>query len=71
MRDHVKRLENMEKSLISKPLIVLARLPSGQEVEVSTRECVALQGDFIRVISGGSLSDLDYLLNEIFKNSVI
>lgn len=54
-----KRLEEIEKANIKKPLIVLACTDSGEEIEIPMRECLDREDThFIRVISGNSLEDL-------------
>jgi hypothetical protein len=63
--DIIKRLEQIERIYKDDPLIVLARLDSGEEVELTMREMLEKNGQFIRVISGSSTEDLKLFLNAV------
>ena len=66
-RDIIKRLEDLEAQYKEDPLIVLARLDTGEEVKMPMRELVTRSdADFIRVVSGNSLKDAELYLS---KNS--
>ena len=60
----VKRLEDLEAQYKEDPLIVLARLDTGEEVKMPMRELVTRSdADFVRVVSGGSIKDADMYLS--------
>ena len=59
----IKRLEEVEAKYKQDPLIVLARLDSGEEVKMPMRELLEREdAQFIKVIAGSSLEDLDLFL---------
>ena len=61
----VKRLEDLEAQYKEDPLIVLARLDTGEEVKMPMRELVTRSdADFIRVVSGSSLKDAELYLSK-------
>ena len=59
----LKELESRVDRIRSKHLMVLARTPDGQEQVMSVKECIEANADFIRVVSGNDLHDLDELLD--------
>lgn len=63
----IKRLEDLERNSFQKPLIILARnLDSGEEFKMTVKEFIATPGlDFVKVITGGNLIDLDRLLENL------
>ena len=66
----VKRLEDLEAQYKEDPLIVLARLDTGEEVKMPMRELVTRSdADFVRVVSGGSIKDADMYLST-FRNVI-
>ena len=59
----LKRLERIEEKYKEDPLIVLARMDSGEEVNMPMRELLEREdAQFIKVIGGSSLKDLELLL---------
>lgn len=59
----IKRLECLEARFKKYPLIVLARLGTGEEVKISMREYLDTpEADFIKVVAGNSIEDLDLFL---------
>ena len=59
----LKRLEDLERLYKQDPLIVLARTDSGEEIKITMRECLEREDtQFMKVIAGSSLQDLDLLL---------
>ena len=62
----IKRLEEVEAKYKQDPLIVLARLDSGEEVKMPMRELLEREdAQFIKVIAGSSLEDLELFLKAI------
>lgn len=59
----IKELEKKIERLRPASLIVLARLPDGSEREMSAQECVEAGAEFVRVIRGGNVEDLDLILS--------
>ena len=59
----LKRLEDLERLYKQDPLMVLARTDSGEEIKITMRECLEREDtQFMKVIAGSSLQDLDLLL---------
>ena len=66
----LKRLEEIEARYKQDPLIVLARLDSGEEVKMPMRELLEREdAQFIKVIAGSSLEDLDLFLKAIDEDA--
>lgn len=63
----IKRLEDLERNSFQKPLIILARnLDSGEEFKMTVKEFIATPRlDFVKVLTGGNLIDLDRLLENL------
>lgn len=61
----IAALERSVERLRPAHLIVLARLPDGSEQEMSAAECVEAGAEFIRVLRGNDLHDLDLLLSTV------
>lgn len=62
----LRRLQAVKDKLAQDPLIVRAEFPDGSERELPVREAVA-QGCVnacFRVVSGSSLRDLDFILEQ-------
>lgn len=62
----IKRLEDLEKKNFKEPLLIIARrLDSGEEFNITMREFLETPGlEFVKVIKGGNLEDLDAFLAE-------
>jgi hypothetical protein len=59
----LRRLEEIETRLKPDPLVVVARLDSGEVTKMTMKECLSRQdASFIRVCGGHDLRDLDALL---------
>ena len=69
IKRYLKRLDALERILLPEPLIVRARLPDGSIKEVTMRECLEKDLEFIKVTGGHNLTDLDLLLAEIEKGA--
>lgn len=66
----IKRLEDLEALYKQDPLIVLARLDSGEEVKMPMRELLETPGaQFKKVIAGSSLEDMDLFLKEVERQA--
>ena len=63
----LKRLEDLEKKNFKEPLLIIARRPdSGEEFNITMREFLERPGlEFVKVIKGGNLEDLDAFLAEL------
>lgn len=62
-------LEQLEKriaKLRSRPLVLLCRMPDGQEMRMSVTACISTGSSFLRVVAGDDLADLDRLLKYEF-----
>lgn len=62
----LKRLEDLEKKNFKEPLLIIARrMDSGEEFNITMREFLETPGlEFVKVIKGGNLEDLDAFLAE-------
>lgn len=69
MHDSVlKRLEALERCRGGNPIYVIAITDSGEQLEVSARECASRPDlRFDRVVRGNDMHDLDLLLAEMRK----
>ena len=66
INDLNKRLKAVETQYCQKPLIVLAIDTQGKSHTMPLKECLSRDDmEFIRVISGESVSDLDLLLENM------
>ena len=66
----IKRLEEIEARYKQDPIIVLARLDSGEEVKMTMRELLETPGaQFKKVIAGSSLEDMDLFLKEVERQA--
>lgn len=65
----VKELERRVDRIRGSALVVLCRLPDGTEKEMSAEEFAESGGDFIRVIRGNDLHDVDIIL-DTFKSAI-
>ncbi len=61
--DKISNLMSRLERIRPAALVVLALLPDGTEREMPVAECVNLGAEFIKVVHGNSLSDLDILLD--------
>lgn len=64
-------LEQLEKriaKLRSRPLVLLCRMPDGQEKRMTVTECISTGSSFLRVVDGDDLADLDRLLKYEYGN---
>lgn len=60
------RLNKLELQYKDDPLIVLAQLKTGETVKITMRELLNTPGaQFIRVISGSSIKDLEMYLEAV------
>ncbi len=59
-----KRLADLEKRYAKNPLIVLCRTETGEET-MTVSECIRRGADFVRVVGGADLADLDLLLSNM------
>ncbi len=59
----IKELQRRLDRLTPTRLVVLARLPDGTVREMSAPECVEAGADFIKVLRGNDLADVDLLLS--------
>lgn len=62
---NTKQLEDRINRLRPSRLVVLARCPDGTTKEMSAPKCVETGADFIRVVRGSDLRDVNLLLNMI------
>ena len=60
----LKRLEVLEGLVCKDPIKVLCEL-NGEEVTLTVREALAKEADFIKVVGGVDLKDLDLLLEDL------
>ena len=66
----LKRLEDLEARYKQNPLMVLASTDSGEEVKMPMRELLGREdAQFIKVIAGSSLEDLDLFLKAIGEDA--
>ena len=67
----LRRLEELERKILPKPLIVIAETPNGETVELPARECAERGYNFVCVKATGSQSmdDVDVILETILKQS--
>ena len=66
-----KRVEELERRSFSEPLIVRFIDRDGKERSGSVDDLEKYGADFVRVVSGTSLSDVDRVLDFIAPDSVI
>lgn len=71
MNGIIKRLSILERERLQEPLIVLAKLPTGEEKPMSVDDMIKNKGDFVRVLNGSSLTDLDKILKLMYDKAVI
>lgn len=71
MKTLLKRLEELEERYKpDAPLVVLAELDSGDQVEMTMRECLERDdAHFVKCIGGRSLTDLDAFLEEVRRKA--
>ena len=67
----LKELERKIEQIRPQRLIVLARTQDGAEKEMGIDELIATKGEFIRVLRGNDLSDVDALLRYEVPDCVI
>lgn len=67
-REIFQRLDALEKVYTKNPIMVLCKTESGEMI-MSVAECVRCDADFLRVVSGGDISDLDILLPSMRKKA--
>lgn len=62
MRGFDRRIQQLEARL-PKPFVILCRTPGGVVCEMTTDEFISSNADFIKVVRGSSLRDLDKVLD--------
>ncbi len=67
----LKELERKIEQIRPQRLIVLARTQNGSEKEMGLDELIETKGEFIRVLRGNDLSDVDALLRYEVPDCVI
>lgn len=70
MRDILTRLELLETSRRSDPLLVLAEDEHGNTEKMTVAEMFDTGREFVRVASGSSLKDLDTLLRAFHERAL-
>lgn len=63
MTDIEKRLKALESKLKLSPLRVIAENDKGEQIETTVSKCIAHGLDFVRVVRGSNLRELDELLS--------
>ena len=67
----IRRLDELEAKYKQDPLIVLARLASGEEAEMTMRDFLELPDAYlIKVVAGSSLEDLNLFLERVRENAI-
>ena len=69
-RDILKRLYQLEQQQ-PQGITVIAKDQDGNLREMSVKELADTQSEFVRVKSGGRLSDLDYILGYVMPDCAI
>ena len=67
----LKELERKIEQIRTQRLIVLVRTQNGSEKEMGLDELIETKGEFIRVLRGNDLSDVDALLRYEVPDCVI
>lgn len=67
----LKELERKIEQIRPQRLIVLVRTQNGSEKEMGLDELIETKGEFIRVLRGNDLSDVDALLRYEVPDCVI
>lgn len=62
MWDFEKRIRRLEAQL-PKPLVILCRTTGGTVREITADEFISNNADFVKVVRGSSLRDLDKVLD--------
>lgn len=66
----LKRLGAVEARYMPNHMVILARdQESGEEAEMTVPECLRRHCEFIRVLRAGSMTDLDMLLQDVWRNA--
>ena len=62
MKTRIMRLEQRARALSGEPLLVLYQTPDGAEHKGSVDDMIRAGGNFVRVLSGSRLKDIDKML---------
>ena len=71
LKSRIRRVQEFADSKRGKRLKVLFRCPDGTETTGSVDDLIESQGEFLRVLSGNSLEDVDTLLKYEVPDCVI
>lgn len=64
----IKRIEERIKKLLPEHLKMLCRLPDGTERVMDVQEMIDTGSEFIKVVRGSNMADLDKMLKYDFEN---
>lgn len=70
MKSQIARLELLEESRRSDPLIVLCEDEHGDKVKMTVSEMLDTGRGFVRVVRGSRLSDLDRILTAFHEQAI-
>lgn len=68
IKNRLRRIAKYIEKRQGKPLIMLFGTPAGEEQAGTVNDFISAKGEFIRVLSGTSLDDLDQFLQHEINN---